>query len=150
MIRSEISGAVRGGHGSGRDARGPHGRPRRRSRPHPRGLEDGLTPIDLLIAHKIEHWDRAFRTHGLDDTVPAALLPALIAVQRMARAKDEDQVLGAIQAAWDSYYRRFDNPLDVGTAAEPEDPEESDHLTESASMETGLRSVPTAPPRTSS
>ncbi|MEH6374162.1 trypsin-like peptidase domain-containing protein [Streptomyces sp. KLMMK] len=83
----------------------------------PDGLEDGLSPVDVLIAHETKHWDRAFRAHGLDDsTIPLDLRRPLVAVQRMARAKDENQALAAVQTAWDFYYRRFSNPLDADTA----------------------------------
>jgi hypothetical protein len=82
----------------------------------PDGLEDGLSPTQVLIAHEAKHWDRAFRAHGLDDAIPPQLRPVLVAVQRMARAKDEDQAVNAIRTAWDFYYRRFRKPLDADTA----------------------------------
>ncbi|MYR59555.1 hypothetical protein GTY54_26070 [Streptomyces sp. SID625] len=82
----------------------------------PDGLEDGLSPTQVLIAHETKHWDRAFTAHGLDDDIPPELRPVLVAVQRMARAKDEDQAENAIRTAWDFYYRRFRKPLDADTA----------------------------------
>lgn len=82
----------------------------------PDGLEDGLSPTQVLIAHETKYWDRALSAHGLDDDIPPQLRPVLVAVQRMARARDEDQAANAIRTAWDFYYRRFPKRLDADTA----------------------------------
>ncbi|MFE0450031.1 trypsin-like peptidase domain-containing protein [Streptomyces sp. NPDC058914] len=81
----------------------------------PDGLDDGLSPADVLIAHETKYWDRAFRTHGLD-RVPQGLRRELVAVQRMARAADQRQALAALRTAWDFHYRHFPHPLDGATA----------------------------------
>ncbi len=81
----------------------------------PDGLEDDLSPAKVLLAHEIKHWDRAFHAGGLGH-LPLELRRALVAVQRMAHAKNEDQALAAIRTAWDFHYRKFtDHPLGADT-----------------------------------